>query len=64
MASVADEIPPELMEAWRKPALIEWIRGTGLPARFKRKLLQDWGVAVGRELTAADYEAVTMGVTR
>jgi hypothetical protein len=59
MASLADQIPVELLHAERKAAVIEWIRATSLPSRFKRRLLQDWGVAVGVELAGADYEAVT-----
>ena len=51
------------MRPERKQAVIEWIRATALPSRFKRKLLQDWGAAVGVELSGPDYEAVTKGVT-
>jgi len=59
MASLAEEIPRELLQASRKAAVIEWIRATALPSRFKRRLLQDWAAAVGVELEGADYEAVT-----
>ncbi len=59
MATSADRIPSELMLSWRKEAVIEWIRDTHLPSRFRRKLLQDWGAEVGVELSGADYEAVT-----
>lgn len=47
------------MRPERKAAVIEYIKGTSLPSRFRRKLLQDWGAAVGLDLTGADYEAVT-----
>jgi len=57
--SLAEQIPRELLHAERKGAVIEWIRATSLPSRFKRKLLQDWGAAVGVKLEGADYEAVT-----
>ena len=59
MASLAEQIPRELLHAERKAAVIEWIRATALPSRFKRRLLQDWGAALGVELAGADYEAVT-----
>ncbi len=54
----------ELLRPERKTAVIEWIRATSLPSRFKRRLLQDWGAAVGVELAGADYEAVTREDTR
>lgn len=59
MATTSGQIPVELLHADRKAAVIEWIRATSLPSRFRRKLLQDWGAAVGVELEGADYEAVT-----
>jgi hypothetical protein len=59
MASTAEQIPVELRRPERKQAVIEWIRNTALPSRFKRKLLQDWGELVGVELEGGDYEAVT-----
>jgi len=49
------------MRPERKPDVILYIRGTSLPSRFRRKLLQDWAAAVGVDLTGADYEAVTEG---
>jgi len=61
MSGIADQLPRELMHAERKAAVIEWIRATSLPSRFKRRLLQDWAAAVGVELEGADYEAVTSG---
>lgn len=59
MANVADSLPPELLSPLRKAAVIEFIRDMRLPSRFRRKLLQDWSEAVGVDLSAADYEAVT-----
>jgi len=59
MVSLAEQIPRELLRPERKAAVIEWIRATSLPSRFKRRLLQDWGVFVGVELAGSDYEAVT-----
>lgn len=61
MATLAEQIPPALMHAERKAAVIEWIRATSLPSRFKRRLLQDWGAAVGAELEGTDYVEVTKG---
>jgi len=59
MASTVDQIPKELMRPERKAAVLEWIRATSLPSRFRRKLLQEWGAAVGVELAGEDYVAVT-----
>lgn len=52
------QFPLELLAADKKFAAIDYIRGLGLPSRFKRKLLQDWGVAVGVDLDATAYELV------
>ena len=59
MANLSDTLPAALMRPERKPDVILYIRGTSLPSRFRRKLLQDWSKAVGVELSGADYEAVT-----
>jgi len=59
MASVAEVIPAHLLRPERKAEVIEWIKATRVPYRFRRKLLQDWGERVGLTLTAADYRAVT-----
>jgi hypothetical protein len=59
MANPTDTIPPSLMRPERKPDVITYIKGTSLPARFRRKMLQDWAAAVRVDLTGADYEAVT-----
>ncbi len=56
---LSEQLPRELLRAERKAAVIEYIRGTSLPSRFKRRLLQDWAAAVGVELEGPDYEAVT-----
>ena len=61
MASTIEAIPEALRRPERKQAVIEWIRATSLPRRFKRKLLQDWAEAVGVELEGKDYEQVTGG---
>jgi hypothetical protein len=58
MESLVDQIPVELMQPWQKAAVIEYIRATSLPSRFRRRLLQDWAQAVGVELQGADYEQV------
>lgn len=58
MATMGYEIPEELMRPWKKAAVIEWIRNTGLPSRFRRKLLQEWGDAVSVPIVPEDYEAV------
>lgn len=62
MASLADQIPLELMRPDKKLAVIDFIRGLGLPARIKRKMLQDWGDAVFADLNGTDYELVTSEV--
>lgn len=59
MASTAPEIPILLMRPDAKFRVIEFIRGLSLPSRFARKLLQDWGTAVGVELNGTDYELVS-----
>jgi len=61
MSNLADTIPAPLMRAERKADVITYIRGTSLPSRFRRKLLQDWAKAVGVELDGEDYVAVTDG---
>ena len=58
MATLAEQIPKELLAPERKAEVIKFIRSTSLPSRFRRRLLQDWALAVGVELTGADYEAV------
>jgi hypothetical protein len=59
MSDLTDTLPPELLAADRKRAVLEYLHELSLPARFKRKLLQDWGAAVGVDLAGTDYEAVT-----
>ena len=59
MANLQDTLPAPLMRPERKPDVITYIKGTSLPSRFRRKLLQDWAAAVGVDLSGADYEAVT-----
>ncbi len=59
MASTAPELPIELMRPDAKYRVIEYIRGLKLPSRFARKLLQDWGAAVGVELNGTDYDLVS-----
>jgi hypothetical protein len=59
MANLSDTFPPELLAPERKQAVIEWIGELHVPARFKRRLLQDWGAAVNVDLSGPDYEAVT-----
>jgi len=58
MATLAEQIPKELLAPEKKAAVIEYIRATSLPSRFRRRLLQDWAQAVGVELTGADYQKV------
>jgi len=58
MKSLAEQIPKELLAPEKKAAVIEYIRATSLPSRFRRRLLQEWAQAVGVELTGADYEEV------
>jgi hypothetical protein len=58
MVNLQDMVPAIYMAPEMKERLIEWLQASSLPRRFKRKLLQDWGTAVGVELAGADYEAV------
>jgi len=58
MATLAEQIPKELLAPEKKAAVIEYIRATSLPSRFRRRLLQEWAQAVGVELTGADYQKV------
>jgi hypothetical protein len=41
----AEVIPKELLAPSRKVQVIEYIRATALPSRFRRRLLQDWAEA-------------------
>ena len=59
MASLAEQIPKELLAPEKKAQVIEYIRATSLPSRFRRRLLQDWAEAVGVKLEAEDFMAVT-----
>lgn len=56
MASLLPEIPIELMNPRQKYALINFLVGLGLPARISRQALEQWGAAVGVELTSGDYD--------
>ena len=58
MATLAEQIPKELLAPDKKVQVIDYIRATSLPSRFRRRLLQDWAQAVGVELTGADYQKV------
>jgi len=58
MASVAEVIPSHLLRPERKAEVIAWLRASALPRRFKRRLLQEWGEAVGVELKGEDYQKV------
>ena len=58
MATLAEQIPKELLRPEKKAQVIEFIRATSLPSRFRRRLLQDWAAAVLVALEPADYEAV------
>jgi hypothetical protein len=59
MATLATSLPPELLNIHAKYRVIEWIKELGVPSRFRRKLLQDWGAHLGVELSTADYDAVS-----
>jgi hypothetical protein len=59
MATLADQIPKELLAADKKAEVSAWIKATRLPYRFRRGLLQAWAEAVGVKLEAEDYMAVT-----
>jgi hypothetical protein len=59
MSSTASSLPIELMRSDAKYRVIEYIRGLGLPSRFARQMLQDWGEAVGVDLDGTAYELVS-----
>ena len=61
---LASQIPPELMHPERKAAVIEWLRGTHLPSRFKRAHLQAWGQMMLVDLTGDDYVLVVTPLAR
>ena len=61
MASTAPEIPIQYMRSDAKFDVINWINTLHLPQRFARKLLQDWGEAVGVPLDSTAYELVSKG---
>lgn len=56
MASVLPEIPLQLMNPRQKYALINYLVELGLPARISRHVLEQWGAAVGVELSSGDYD--------
>lgn len=58
MATLAEQIPKELLAPDKKAQVIEYIRATSLPSRFRRRLLQDWAQAVGATVGPEDYAAV------
>ena len=60
MASSVDVIPEELMRPEAKAQVIEWLRASQLPARFRRRLLQEWAAKVLVALTPEDYKSVLM----
>ena len=59
MSSTAPNLPIELLRPDAKYRVIEYIRGLGLPSRFARGMLQDWGTAVGVDLNGTDYDLVS-----
>jgi hypothetical protein len=61
MASMAPEIPIQYLRADQKFQVIAWINTLNLPQRFARKVLQDWGEAVGVTLDSTAYELVSRG---
>lgn len=61
MASTAPDIPLQFLRSDAKFDVINWINTLKLPQRFARKLLQDWGEAVGVPLDSTAYELVSKG---
>jgi hypothetical protein len=64
VSSTAPEIPIQYLRPDRKFQVIAWINTLNLPQRFARKLLQDWGEAVGVTLDSTAYEMVSRGTIR
>jgi len=58
MAGMLPDVPLVFFNSRMKYALINWIANQGLPARIGRQILQQWGEAVGVEVTAGDYQLI------
>jgi hypothetical protein len=56
VASLLSSIPIVFMAASRKYELMNWLAERGLPARIARRVLQEWGEALGVTLYPTDYE--------
>jgi len=56
MASLLPEIPLEFMNPRQKYALMNFLVDLGLPARVLKLALQQWGEALGVDITAGDYQ--------
>jgi len=56
MSSPLPNIPVEFFNPRQKYALMNYLVDLGLPARILRQILQQWGDALGVEITAGDYQ--------
>jgi len=64
MSSPVHGLPIYLLTPAAKPQVIAWINARGLPSRFARYLLQEWGSYTGVIITPSDYAQVgTVGHT-
>lgn len=55
MASTLPEIPARFMDPNMKYALMNYLVQLGLPARFMRLVLDQWGATLGVTIDAGDY---------
>ncbi|MGH9717633.1 MAG: hypothetical protein ACRD4R_13030 [Candidatus Acidiferrales bacterium] len=56
MSSLLPNIPLGYMLPSQKYALINWLVSLGLPARIMREVLEQWGAALGVEISSGDYD--------
>jgi len=60
MANTATELPAELHNVYSKYRVIEYLRTLAVPSRFRRKVLQDWGVLHSVEITPDDFRSAAL----
>ena len=56
MASNLPNIPLQFMNPSQKYALMNWLVQYNLPERITRQILNEWGTAMGVEITSTDYD--------
>lgn len=58
MSSSAPDIPLQFMRPEMKYAVMNWLVTLGLPARITHGVLQNWGEAMGVEISPSDYAMI------